>query len=332
MNEAYVKMKNNSCQQKERNLSIELLKFIAVIVVINSHCDIMYGKYSFLATGGAIGDCLFFFASGFTIFLGRAGRFDNWYKRRIQRIYPSLIALSLILPILGSAPMDVIKLISGGGAWFVSCIMLYYIPLYLIKTLFEKSPTLPFTTSIICILIWYYFEDRHTFFMYGDTYFKWLHFFIFMLLGAYTGNGVIRLKTNFAIDILGLAISILTFYGLSFAATTNDLFAQFQILTIIPLSGTVIFTYKLCKQEKVDTIMRTKCGIVLRFIAGLCLEIYLIQAVFFTDKLNHIFPLNLIIVFVEIITASYLLRCVSKIILQIFQKEDFNWKEVFRAV
>lgn len=96
---------------KEKNLSIELLKFFAVMLVFNSHMDALYGKYSFLATGGAIGDTLFFFASGFTIFLGRLGRFDNWYKRRIKRIYPSLIAWAILLSLVGLSQMPVGMLI-----------------------------------------------------------------------------------------------------------------------------------------------------------------------------------------------------------------------------
>ena len=99
----------------ERNLSIELFKFIAVVLVINSHMELLYGKYSFLATGGAIGDCMFFFASGFTIFLGRGGTFDNWYKRRIRRIYPSLMAWALILPIINNKLITVSDLVAGGG-------------------------------------------------------------------------------------------------------------------------------------------------------------------------------------------------------------------------
>ena len=55
---------------KQRDLSIDILKFIAVIVITNSHMELLYGKYSVLATGGAIGDVLFFFASGFTLFMG----------------------------------------------------------------------------------------------------------------------------------------------------------------------------------------------------------------------------------------------------------------------
>ena len=99
---------------REKNLSLELAKFIAVIIVANSHMDVLYGKYSALATGGAIGDVLFFFASVFTIFLGRFGRFDNWYKRRIKRVYPAVIAWTGLVSVLFSRQVSVSQLISGG--------------------------------------------------------------------------------------------------------------------------------------------------------------------------------------------------------------------------
>ena len=115
---------------QSRNLSIELLKFLAVIIVYNSHCELLYGEYSFLATGGAIGDCLFFFVSGFTLFLGRNDRFDNWYKRRIRRIFPSVFSWAIISSFVFNKSISLYKLLSG-GSWFVTCIMIYYIVLYL---------------------------------------------------------------------------------------------------------------------------------------------------------------------------------------------------------
>lgn len=58
---------------KERNFSIDILRFIAALLITNSHLGVMYGKYSFLSTGGTIGDALFFFCSGFTLFLKPGG-------------------------------------------------------------------------------------------------------------------------------------------------------------------------------------------------------------------------------------------------------------------
>lgn len=81
----------------KRDTSIDILKFFAVFLIINSHMDSLYVKYDILATGGAIGDVLFLFASGYTLLLSkRQLRFDNWYKRRINRIYPSVFVCAIV--------------------------------------------------------------------------------------------------------------------------------------------------------------------------------------------------------------------------------------------
>lgn len=101
---------------KERNISIDILKCLAALLITNSHMELLYGKYSALATGGAIGDVLFFFCSGFTLFLGRQGRFDNWYKRRINRIYPTVFAWAILGCFFFGYQNDMKNtLIHGGG-------------------------------------------------------------------------------------------------------------------------------------------------------------------------------------------------------------------------
>ena len=55
---------------KERDIAIDIVKFLAVLFIINSHADLMYPRMKMLATGGAIGDCLFLFCSGFTLLMG----------------------------------------------------------------------------------------------------------------------------------------------------------------------------------------------------------------------------------------------------------------------
>ena len=317
---------------KERNLSIELFKFIAVVLVINSHMELLYGKYSFLATGGAIGDCMFFFASGFTIFLGRGGTFDNWYKRRIRRIYPSLMAWALILPIINNKFITVNDLVSGGGNWFVTCIMIYYVLLYMVKKYFESKPIIPFTISICVVFLWYYFEDKSSFFMYGETYFKWAHYFLFMLFGAYVGNGRFKFANNVTYDICLLTLSLVSFYGMMSLAASRLLFSYLQICSLVPLFGIIVYMYKLCSAIRVKAFMQTKKGYCIRFVSGLCLEAYIVQCALFTDKMNFLFPLNLILMFIIVMSVAYLTRTIGRVFLQIFQKEDFDWKAVIRLV
>ena len=91
--------------KQQRDIAVDIVKFFAVFLIINSHADACYPKFSLLATGGAIGDSLFMFVSGFTLYLGKQMRFDNYYKRRINRIYPSAFAATLAIFCL------------GGGVW-----------------------------------------------------------------------------------------------------------------------------------------------------------------------------------------------------------------------
>ena len=107
---------------RERNIGIDILKFFAALFITNSHMELLYGKYSALATGGAIGDVLFFFCSGFTLFLGRMGRFDNWYKRRINRIYPTVFAWAILGAFFFNQhfSMDYTIIHGGGGSSLVS--------------------------------------------------------------------------------------------------------------------------------------------------------------------------------------------------------------------
>lgn len=45
---------------KKRDISIDILKCIATVIITNSHMEQLYGDYAVFATGGAIGDALFF--------------------------------------------------------------------------------------------------------------------------------------------------------------------------------------------------------------------------------------------------------------------------------
>ena len=88
---------------------------------------ILYGKYDFLATGGCIGDVLFFFCSGFTLFLKPMNgikEFPNWYKKRFNRLYPPIIAVAFLGALFFNDHYDVIH-IAWPHYWFVKCIMIY---------------------------------------------------------------------------------------------------------------------------------------------------------------------------------------------------------------
>ena len=163
--------------------------------------------------------------------------------------------------------------------------------------------------------------------MYGDTYFKWAHFFLFMVAGAYVGANKISLKLRPVYDWVGFIVSFVAYYTLMFACTKSSAISQWQIVTLIPLIGITIYLYKLCSSPKCNRFL-AKNNKWICAISGLCLESYIVQTVLFTDKMNNIFPLNIVITMVAILIMAFIVRSMGRVFVQIFGKENFNWKEI----
>lgn len=105
----------------KQNNSLEFLKFFAALLITNSHGGSLYPNAS-LATGGAIGNALFFFCSGFSLSMSNFDRFDNWYKRRFFRVMPSMFAKGILCSLLGfwSGYITVNQLLIGGGGSLIA--------------------------------------------------------------------------------------------------------------------------------------------------------------------------------------------------------------------
>lgn len=69
-------------------------------------------------------------------------------------------------------------------------------------------------------------------------------------------------------------------------------------------------------------------GKIIRFIAALTLEIYLVGFVLCITFLNDIFPFNIIIVFGLIVIVAYVVKVISNFVVQTFDKNPYNWKQM----
>lgn len=56
---------------QHRNVGIDILKFFAVLLITNSHMDLLYGRWSILATGGLLVMRFFSSAQDLPYFLDR---------------------------------------------------------------------------------------------------------------------------------------------------------------------------------------------------------------------------------------------------------------------
>jgi len=57
----------------------------------------------------------------------------------------------------------------------------------------------------------------------------------------------------------------------------------------------------------------------------------MVQYAIFTDKLNGIFPFNILIIYIIIFIAAYLLKCASHLFSQIFGNEPFDRKGIYQV-
>ena len=319
---------------KERDIAIDIVKFMAVLLIINSHADIMYPKLSIMATGGAIGDCLFLFCSGFTLFWGGQRSFGSYYKRRISRIYPSVIISVLFVHLISMNPTFELKELSGGN--FIIAIMIYYVLLYFIgKYALAKIDLILFGVAMISMIVYvFWFPYKYEVSsngLYGiTTHYRWIPYFSAMILGAFVGMKRKELKYHAWWDFTKLLICATLFYSIQFAAKLFRPIAPWQIVTLLPLMGITVYLYKCCNCGWIKKVYESKVGnFIIMVVGGLCLESYLIQGALFTDKMNNIWPLNLLIIVLFILFCSYVVRCLARLFAQTFRIEDYEWRRIF---
>lgn len=312
---------------QKRNVAVDFVKFIATLLVLNSHMGICYGPYAALATGGGIGDALFFFISGFTLFMGKKMDCVNWYKRRINRIYPTILAMGLVATLVFRTEHSFLAVMTSTDYWFLRCILVCYLLLYPIIR-YGWNLKVCTSISIILVLVAYFFMyDFQGQMFYGvNNHFRWIFYFSIMLIGGiiYSENNEIRYSKW---HIPAMLFCVVLWYGVNYMARKNS---DLAIISYIPLVGICYFVYTIGKAPWIERLFETKiCGNILFIVGSLCLENYMIQKYIFTDALNHLFPLNIPIIMLLVLISAYILHVLSGVIGQVFDSKQFDWKALF---
>lgn len=284
---------------------------------------VCYPKYSALATGGGIGNALFFFISGFTLFLKPMGSFIEFYKGRIMRIFPSLIAISFCASILWHSDMNFTEQLFA--YWFVNCIMAYYAILWVCRWLNLSMVWVIVGALVLTSAVFIAFYDFASFgLIYGSSDFRYFIYFVFMAHGAFVGMH--REKYAYKpIYLVLFVVSLAGWYGI------NALFhkSAFQLLSIPCLLLLTHSLYICCKAPLLRRLINRKAPyMMIAFCGSLCLESYLIQSYIITDRFNALFPLNIPLVMCLCIVAGWLLSVFSRWIQQTFAPAPYDWNRI----
>ena len=331
----------------QRDIAIDLMKVVGVFCVLNSHMDVFYGDYKYLSTGGTIGNALYFFCSGFSLFLNKRFSsflaFPNWYKRRFNRIYPSVFAIALLSCLLLGYGPNLLHLIIYGGGWFVPCIMVYYIICYALDVVVGNKPNLLllsiFLVIIITFCIYMFFassQNPYNILNLNESYLGLILFFSCMLLGIFVAKSKPR-KCSTLVDFILSVFFLLLFYIIYYFSRRYSCVYFMQPFCMLPMLGFLFYFYYLCSCNLMKKIYKKTCfKFIIMILVGMCLEMYLCQDSIITlakshfkNNLDQIFPFGIILIFLSVIVIAFIAHCLSIFISQTFKEEDYNWRKIF---
>lgn len=318
--------------EKKRIFSFDVVKLIAMLLVLNSHFDPLYpGRLKLLAMGGTWGNALFFLISGY--FTSVSGGFLPYMKRKVIRIYPSVIIFTVISLILSpgdiiiKSAMDVVfNLVWPTSWWFIGALVLYYILLYLAEKIKAVSSHFTaFSLVFAALFLGYYVLfvsakdvwciDKMGFEVPEDWLKVFMFFYVFAMGYYIKENGGICHKISSI-----CSVCLIIFGGLGYMASKQILLKgllpmRLQIASPVLLYAMVFGV--LCLTSKCAEKERGGKGLIeklVTFLSLLSLEVYMVQFAAIRVFENVIFPLNVIAVLLATFFAAYLLNRLSKLI------------------
>lgn len=311
--------------QQQRNYTIDLIKFIAVLFITNSHYIPLYQDVNpAFATLGVHGNALFFFASGYVLTLGNSVNriyFKDWYKKRINRIWPTFIVWTILASLVFKTNISWENILIAKGYWFIQCIMISYIPLFIILKYQKKHISQYMVGSIMITILYFFIMPQSPGSIYHSNL-HWVCYFPSMALGLYLGTHTQKCK--YPSLKMGLSF-VIYFIIMNFGKGKTDFLYYTQILAIIPLNTFIYYLFIWFSNQKLDEFASKKLiWKPIYWIASLSLEIYVVQFSIITDKFNFLFPLNTVIVFSLIVITAYSLRICTNLFKQTFSVESYS--------
>lgn len=300
---------------------ITCLRALAACLITNSHYTGVYPT-DLIANGGLLGDILFFAVSGFCLY-NIKGSFPRWYGKRLYRIYPPVILITLVYMWLGFYPITA----DNAFGWFVyptnfhfiASILLLYIAYYIvikIRVLREHLIWIMLAVTAVWLLIYVVFYDK-SYYHIDDVHEPMIRFlyFVAMLMGAYFRQNEAKLRNRFSwIYVVGLAVSFAVYFASKLIFVKYQSIALFQPLNQMVIIVHLFFLLRLF--AGMDQLLRKMpkwIKDVIIFISKITLELYLVQIVIIT-YLRDItgFPLNWLLLTTAIFVSAYTLHLFCK--------------------
>lgn len=218
--------------QESRLYSLDFLKFVAALMITNSHFQPLYEDVSpSLATFGVHGNALFFFVSGFLLMMGfekkKSHGFLNWYKGRMRRLWPAVFIWVVVSAVVWKQTLTIGNLLLFDGYWFLQAIAVAYIVFFVILKIGKGTMGIRYDIQITALIP--------------------LHIFVYYL---YKVASYSWCKKAFCSMIVGkimswIAALTLEIYIVQFSFVTNQFNSLFPLNVLLVFAIIVLAAYLL---------------------------------------------------------------------------------------
>lgn len=313
---------------------IIMMRAFACLLITNSHQEEIY-PIRILASGGLLGDVIYFAISGYCLYSIKQQSFGKWYFKRLKRVYPPvwLTAGTLILTgVYGaiSTQRGLSLLFYPTHYHFVASILVLYIFFFFLMQFINHKPVneeqrLKYVAAGIVILffvLYYTIYDR-SYYHIDNVNGKmiWPLFFLSMMIGLwfrrhekqFLGKGGVL---PWCLTVVFAIIYFATKFGFSRGIFSASLQWINQLTLLLLLVG--IFRCFIGMEYLIQKLPSSLTA-PFRFIADIAFELYLAQAViiptFNTGK--ETFPYNFLITISITFLFAWLVHIATNIILQL---------------
>lgn len=252
-------------------------------------------------------------------------------KNKMRRLLPTFLIWNLMANMFAFKDISWKDFLLVPEYWFIQCIFVLYLVIYPFLRMNKKTF---FILTIISILIMlsvmliYPYPDRSVF---NDTSLRYYCYLTPFIFGLYCGiNNVQLIRTKKWRDgLIGILFICLYFVFISFGKCEENWRYYTEIFSLIPLNLFMFYLYRFFSQEKlIDRIYNNKWLYrMVKFVSTLTLQIYVVQFYLITDDYNHLFPLNIVLMFAIIFTVAYLLNVFTKLFEQTLSSEAWSIKK-----
>lgn len=300
---------------------INIVRALATCLITNSHFSPIY-TYDIIAKGGALGNSLFFLATGFCL-ANCNGRFGNWYSKRLLRLYVPLLLVSGFYLCVGKNIVETVffSYIFPQNYWFICALVILY-PLYYLAVKYPFR-NCKYSYTVVLILLYaiiYMFLDKSRYMVETVEFFairfSYIFSFFLMLVGAYLRKHFQEIREKLCTKRIRILFMFFVFIILYFGfillmGRFKELYRiQYFETVLCILTSLSLFLFVMLFE---NDITDKKTNVLVRsfgFLGSCTLEIYLVQfpIINFVSELPFSSILKFIIAVSSILGCAYILK------------------------